>query len=132
MARENDRFITSKIKKRGRTVNIFLMLALAVQLIAIFTTQADVPLHWGANGEADTFGSPWLTLITWFVLAIAAVLCKFTATHISVKYWNKPSKIQPSELEGWYAYNMKMIYNVSLMISIMALGIALIYLFPSI
>lgn len=128
MNADNDQYVTKAIRKRGRIANVLLVLALAIQLIAIISSPSEVPLHWGADGEADAYGSPWLTLIVWFILAIVVALCKLTATHVSVKYWNKPSKIQPGELEGWYAHSMKLVYNTSLMISIMALGIAIIYL----
>lgn len=122
----NDRYITGALKRRGCVCNVLLGLALAIQLVSVFTSPADVPLHWGADGDADSYGSPWLTLIVWAVLTAVVALCRFVATNVDVRYWNGPSKVQPSELNDWYAHSMNVIYNVCLMISAMALGVALI------
>lgn len=124
----NDRYITGASRRRGRVCDVLLGLALAIQLISVFTSPVDVPLHWGADGDADYYGSPWLTLIVWAVLTAVVALCRFVATNVDVRHWNRPSKVQPSELNDWYAHSMNVIYNVCLMISAMALGVALIYM----
>ena len=128
MNHSNDRYITDALRRRGRICDVLLGLALVIQLSSIFTSPAEVPLHWGADGGVDAFGSPWLTLIVWVILAAVVALCRFVAANVDVRYWNKPSKVQPSELDDWYAHSMSITYNVCLMISVMALGVALIYM----
>ncbi len=64
----------------------------------------------------------------WAVLAAVVALCRLVVANVDVRYWNKPSKVQPSELDDWYAHSMSVTYNVCLMISVMALGAALIYM----
>lgn len=63
MIESNKRYITSTLNRRGHACTILLGLALVIQLVSIFTSPSDVPLHWGVDGEADAYGSPWLTLI---------------------------------------------------------------------
>lgn len=127
MIESNKRYITSTLNRRGHACTILLGLALVIQFVSIFTSPSDVPLHWGVDGEADAYGSPWLTLIVWAILAACVVLCRFVATNVDVKYWNKPSKVQPEELDHWYAHSMNVLYNVNFMISVIALGIAVLY-----
>lgn len=128
MTHSNDRYITSALRRRGRVCCVLLGLAFVMQLASVFTSPAEVPLHWGADGVADAYGSPWLTLVLWAVLAAVVALCRFFAANVDIRYWNKPSKVQPMELSDYYAHSMNVIYNVCLMISAMALGAALIYM----
>ena len=128
MDHSNDHYITNTLRRRGRVCNVLLGLAFALQLSSIFTSPAEVPLQWGADGDVDAYGSPWLTLIVWAVLAAVVALCRLVVANVDVRYWNKPPKVQPSELDDWYAYSMSVTYNVCLMISVMALGVALIYM----
>lgn len=127
MIQSNEQFVTSALRRRGHVCTILIGLALVIQHISIFTSTSEVPLHWGADGEADAYGSPWLTLIVWVVLAACVALCKFVAAHVDVQYWNRPSKVQPGDLDRWYAHSMSVLYNVNLMISILTLGIAVLY-----
>ena len=128
MDHSNDRYITDALRRQGRICDVLLGLALVILLSSIFTPPAEVPLHWGADGDVDVYGSPWLTLIVWVVLAAVVALCRLVAANVDVRYWNKPSKVQPSELDDWYTHSMSVTYNVCLMISVMALGMALIYM----
>lgn len=125
---DNNRYITGALRRRWRVCCVLLGLTFVMQLASVFTSPAEVPLCWGADGVADAYGSPWLTLIVWAVLTAVVALCRFVATNVDVRYWNKPSKVQPLELNDWYAHSMNVIYNVCLMISAMALGVALIYM----
>lgn len=128
MASTNERYITDSIRRTGRTTHIVIIAAFAVQVLAIVASPSEVPLHWGADGEADSYGSPWLALIAWAIFAGCIVLCELVARNVDVEYWNRPSKIQPDKLESWYSFSMGLLYRANLIVAVLALAMALIYL----
>ena len=104
---------------------VALMLSLAALIVCIvfaLSSDGQVPLHFGLNGEPTEYGSAWSGLSLPCVLLITNLGMAAMIRFVPVNTWNMPCKITENYAPVAYVRVITMIVLTMLSMGIMSLG----------
>ncbi len=129
MASPNARFYSKRSVRMELLAWVLLGAGFALTALWAFVGTAgidSVPVHWGWNGEADRWGSPYEHLLIYGILGFVFAIVSGIGHFMHPDLWNMPSKVTPETKPEWIRLSVKVLVATELELGVLAIVLSLL------
>lgn len=94
---------------------------LIVAIVFAATTEGEVPIHFGMNGEVDKWGSAWEGISLPIILLITNIAMSLMIRFVPLDKWNMPCTVTENNAPFIYRNALSMVVGMILCFGLMSL-----------